>query len=593
MSTADSVVQKGKRRWRLRGRFPFGELEDCGCPPLVRHLLWHRGVRSAEEAATFLEGRPPAHDPFLLPDAPVAVQRLEQAARRGETVAVYGDYDVDGITACAILTEGLQELGANVVPYLPDRFSEGYGLNGDAVAALARQGVTLLITADCGTSSVLEIGQAREMGMDVVVVDHHSVGAPLPPALALVNPKRPDNRYPESELTSGGLALRLMSALYGSMGVALPPDRFLDLAALSTVCDVAPLRGENRWLVKEGLRAIARGGRPGLRALVAGAALDPSRVDARAIGYVLGPRLNAAGRLAHARLALDLLLERDEGRALEMALGLAALNRQRQQATAEAVELALGLTALEDPQAPLVFIGHPAISSGIVGLVAGRLAEELYKPAVVYEEGPATSRASCRSIPEFDITAALRRCSHLMLRFGGHRAAAGFTAENDRLPDLKAALLAEARRELAGLDLAPVIDIDAQIPLHMVGATLQRGREGSLLAWLARLAPFGEGNPEPVFLSRGLEVVEAKRVGASNSSADGDGGGPHLRLKLRDPEGLGLRAVWPAIAFGRGADGITEGDRLDVVYSFGSDHMVGAVELRVIDLAPAAERRLA
>jgi single-stranded-DNA-specific exonuclease len=315
------------------------------------------------------------------------------------------------------------------------------------------------------------------------------------------------------------------------------------------------------------------------------------RVDARDIGYVLGPRLNAAGRLAHARLALDLLLERDEGRAAGMALELAALNRQRQQATAEAVELAMELVALEDPHAPLVFIGHPAISSGIVGLVAGRLVEELYRPAVVYEQGPVTSRASCRSVPEFDITAALRRCSHLMLRFGGHRAAAGFTAENGRLPELKTALLVEAQRELAGLDLAPVIDIDAQIPLHMVGASLQRGREGSLLAWLARMAPFGEGNPEPVFLSRGLEVIEAKRVGAPSPSAANDGGGPHLRLKLRDPEGLGLRAVWPAIAFGRGADGVAQGDRIDAVYTFSSDNMVGATELRIIDLAPAAERK--
>ncbi len=593
MSTADSVIPKAKRRWRLRGRFPDGELEDCGYPPLIRHLLWHRGVRSAEEAAAFLEGGPPAHDPLLLPDAPIAVRRLAQAASRGETVAIYGDYDVDGITACAILAEGLQDLGANVVTYLPDRFSEGYGLNSDAVAALARQGVTLLVTADCGTSSIREIGQARQLGMDVVVVDHHSVGGPLPPALALVNPKRADNRYPDSELTSGGLALRLMSAIYASMGVEWRADRFLDLAALSTVCDVAPLRGENRWLVKEGLRVIARGGRPGLRALVDAAGLDPLRVDARAIGYMLGPRLNAAGRLAHARLALDLLLEKDEAAAAGMALALSALNRQRQQATVEAVELAMGLMSREDPRAPLVFIGHPEISSGIMGLVAGRLAEELYKPAVVYQEGPVTSVGSCRSIPEFDISAALRRCSHLMLRFGGHRAAAGFTADNSALPELKAALLTEAQRELAGLELAPVVDIDAQIPLHMVGATLQRGPERSLLAWLARLAPFGEGNPEPVFLSRGLEVMEAKRVGAPSSPAEGDGAGAHLRLKLRDPEGLGLRAIWPAIAFGRGADGITEGDRLDVVYSFSGDNMTGAAELRVIDLAPATQRRLA
>lgn len=558
------------RRWRLRGRFPEHALADTPYPPLVRHLLWHRGLRSAAEADAFIAGTLPdgGPDPLLLPDGGPAIDRLRRAVQDGETVAVYGDFDVDGITASAILIESLTELGARVVPYIPDRFSEGYGLNAAAVDTLRGQGATLLVTADCGTSSIAEFDHAGRAGMDVIVIDHHTVGSTLPPAVALVNPKRPDNRYPDRELASGGLAFRLMAGLYDALGQEWRPERFLDLAALSTVCDVAPLRGENRWLVKEGLRALARARRPGLRALMESAGVDPLRVDAGTIGYVLGPRLNAAGRLAHARLALDLLLEPDPGRAAEIALRLSALNQERQQATAAAMDLARELLADEDPATPLIFVGHAQIPAGIVGLVAGRLAEEYYRPAVVYERGEATSRASCRSIPEFDITAALRIRPDLLLRFGGHRAAAGFTAENDKLPALRQALLTHAREVLADVELSPVIDIDAQIPLHRVN--------GSLVQALTRLAPFGEGNPEPVFLSRGLEVADVRLLGSEGS---------HLRLKLRDPDGQGQRAVWPAIAFRRGGDDVAVGDRLDVVYSFGADNLVGGLELRVIDFA--------
>lgn len=558
------------RRWRLRGRFPEHALADTPYPPLVRHLLWHRGLRSAAEADAFIAGTLPdgGPDPLLLPDGGPAIDRLRRAVQDGETVAVYGDFDVDGVTASAILIESLSELGARVVPYIPDRFSEGYGLNAAAVERLRGHGVTLLVTADCGTSSIAEIEQAGKAGMDVIVIDHHTVGSTLPPALALVNPKRPDNRYPDPELASGGLAFRLMAGLYDALGREWSPERFLDLAALSTVCDVAPLRGENRWLVKEGLRALARARRPGLRALMESAGLDPRRVDAGAIGYVLGPRLNAAGRLARARLALDLLLEPDPSHATQIALRLSALNHERQQATAAALDLARELLADEDPATPLIFVGHAQIPAGIVGLVAGRLAEEYYRPAVVYERGETTSRASCRSIPEFDITAALRIRPDLLLRFGGHRAAAGFTAENDKLPALKDALLTHARQALATVDLSPVIDIDAQIPLHRVN--------GSLVQALARLAPFGEGNPEPVFLSRGLQVADVRLLGSE---------GAHLRLKLLDRDGQGQRAVWPAIAFRRGGDDVAVGDRLDVVYSFGADNLVGGLELRVIDFA--------
>jgi single-stranded-DNA-specific exonuclease len=563
----------GAKRWRLRGRFPEGELAAASYPPLVRHLLWHRGIRTVAEADAFMD---PSHaevnDPLLLPDAEPALDRLQQAIRNGEPIAVYGDFDVDGVTASAIFIEGLRGLGARVDSYLPDRFSEGYGVNTAAIETLATQGVRLIITADCGTSSIDEIAHARNLGVDTIIADHHTVPPKLPAAVAVVNPKRADNRYPESELASGGLAFMLMSALHETMGRHYDADRYLDLVALSTVCDMAPLRGENRILVQRGLVALARSQRPGLKALMEAAGVDPQRVDADSIGYALGPRLNAAGRLAHARMALDLLLERDESTAMVRAIELTSLNKQRQDATTAALNLARDLLAAEDPDAPLIFIGHADIPSGIVGLVAGRLTEQCNRPSIVYERGEATSRASCRSILEFDITAALRRHADLMIRFGGHRAAAGFTAKNADLQALKQAMLDEAARELAGVDLTPVIDVDAAIPLRRVN--------GDLIRQLSRMAPFGQENPIPTFLSRGLEIVDVKIIGDE---------GHHLRLKLKDG-----RATWPAIAFGVGADNIEAmnpqpGQHYDVVYSFTADRGAnGGLELMVQDLAPSA-----
>ncbi|TMG01817.1 MAG: single-stranded-DNA-specific exonuclease RecJ [Chloroflexi bacterium] len=563
-----------RRRWRLRGRQPEGDLASAPYPPLIRHLLWHRGVRTPAEAAAFMDGTPVEYDPLLLPDIEPALDRLRRAMDEGELIAVYGDFDVDGVTASTILIEGLRGLDGRVEPYLPDRFSEGYGVNIAAIDKLHAQGVTLIVTADCGTSSVAEVAHARKLDIDTIILDHHTIPPELPAAVALVNPKRAENRYPESELASGGLAFKVMAALYDAIGRSWDPQRYIDLVALSTVCDVAPLQNENRTLVRRGLSALQRTERPGLRALLEVSGLKDARLDTDSIGYVLGPRLNAAGRLAHARLALDLLLESDPERAMRQALELSALNAQRQQETASAMELARELLSKEDPDAPLIFIGHADIPSGIVGLVAGRLAEEYHRPAVVYERGETTSRASCRSIPEFDITGALRTCPELMLRFGGHRAAAGFTAENDKLPALKEALLQQALEGLAGVEFAPVIDIDAALDL--------RHMNGKLISMLSQLGPFGCANPEPVFLSRNVEIADVKSIGED---------GEHLRLRLRDG-----CVTWPAIAFASASDStngfagheMQEGQRYDVVYSFCPDRGGnGGLELRVKDLRPA------
>ncbi len=558
------------RRWHIRPRIPADALAQAGHSQLLRHLLWHRDVRSELEAAAFLFETPqPDHDPLLLPQMEAALLRIRQAIHGGETVAVFGDFDVDGVTAAVVLSEGLTDLGLTVFAYIPHRFTEGYGLSLASVDALHRRGARLIITADCGTSSLDEIAHARSLGMDVIVLDHHTVPEELPLAVATINPKRRDSLYPEAELASVGLAFKLLAGLYELTGRSFPAQRYLDLVALGTVADMAPLVGENRWLVRQGLEALRHSSRPGLRALMSVSGVEAERAGADTIGFQLAPRLNAAGRLAHAQLAFDLLTCADEDSALAKADELNTLNLERRRQTAEAMALAQELLAGE-PEASLLFLGHESVPSGIVGLVAGRLAEQYHRPVIVYELGEAQSRGSARSIPQFDITAAMRKSGHLFARFGGHRQAAGFTADNPMLPAIKAALQEAAAQELAADDLSPVVDIDAAFPLRHL-----RGQE---IRDLARLRPFGQGNPEPRFLSRGVAVAEARPIGD---------GGAHLRLRLKDGG-----VTWPAIGFGLGdAATLEAGNRIDVVYSLAGDRgSDGGLQLIVHDFNPAEDR---
>ncbi len=526
-----------------------------------------RGITSTHTAREFLDPPGPVPDPYALPDLDIAIERLLRAARTGERVAVYGDFDVDGVTSAAQFCEALGACGAAPVPYIPDRFGEGYGLNISGHRCAARDGATLLVTADCGTSSVEEIAHARGLGVDVIVLDHHTVPPVLPGATALVNPKLTD-AHPGGllELATAGLAFHVAAALHEAAGMPFEAQQYLDIAALGTVCDMAPLTDENRRLVRTGLPALARSARPGLCALMDIARCDAASISAEDIGYRLGPRLNAAGRIAHAKLALELLMTRDVERARELAEQLDGLNRERQERTAQAVTLATHLVEASGEVPPLIMIGHADFSSGIVGLIASKLVDLYGRPAVVYERGDRTSRASCRSIEEFHITDALRAHADLFVRFGGHRAAAGFTVETARLDEVREHLIDEAARELAGRELAPVLEIDCNLPLRQL-----RGEE---IRWLARLGPFGIGNPEPTFLARDVTVIETRVVG---------NGDRHLKLRLRDGA-----ATWPAIAFDMGDFACEPGARIDIVYCLNAESRPDArLELRIEDMRPA------
>jgi single-stranded-DNA-specific exonuclease len=569
-AAAGARVSQGSngRVWRLLPDPDLDGFADAGdgLPPLIQRLLARRSVRTTEEARRYLGSPGELTDARLMPNLDVAVDRLARACRDGETVAVFGDFDVDGVTSTTLLTEGLRELGAMPIPYIPDRFTEGYGPNVDAVRQLADRGATVLVTADCGSSSVTEVAEANSLGMEVIVIDHHTVPEELPAALALVNPKLTDSEY-GSEPAAVGVAYKVMHDLYEQMGRPYDPNPHRALVALGTVCDLAPIVAENRDLVRLGLKAMRQTRRPGLLALAKVAGVDLAQANADTFGWVLGPRLNAAGRMSHARLALELMLTEDESEAARLAQQLDGLNRERRETTQQALADLGELLSAADLAAPLIVAASSSISSGIVGLAAARLVSDHHRPAIVMRVDENEAHGSCRSIPAFDVTALLRRHSDLFRRFGGHRAAAGFSLDTARVPELRERLIADAAERIRPEDLVAAIEIEVELSLG--------GVDRRMIQWLGLLGPHGIGNPTPVFLAQGVEVVQSRAVGADGS---------HLQLVLRKGA-----ISWRGISFGNAEWAVPTGQLADVVYAFKRDDFRGdgALQLEVLDLRPA------
>ena len=515
-------------------------------PPVIARVLRNRGIDTPSRLAAFMN--PELHDPLLLPDMSRACQRLALALSAGETVGVFGDFDVDGVSGTAVAVQGLEDLGAKVVPYIPDRVSEGHGLNRDALHSLAERGVSVLVTVDCGVTDSAEIGLAGGLGMDVIVTDHHVPPSVLPPALCIIDPKLDHGEYPFNELSGAGLAFKLIQGLCDLLGQ--PWNRhLLELAALSTVADVVPLQDENRFLVREGLKELRKTQRPGLRALYRRARLKPDAIDAEAIAFMIAPRLNAAGRLEHASTSYRLLMTSDPDEADELATHLEALNRERQQMTEEANTRVRERMGDGAAATPFFVVLDPLITPGIAGLVASRIVDQYHRPAVVMSLVDGMIRGSARSIQEFDVGGALESCGELFTRHGGHRAAAGFEMSPEKLPELEARLVAIAEERLDDLPARPPLYIDAELPVsHLVGDTFR---------WLKDLEPFGAANRTPTFLTRGMQPLHVRQLGNN---------GQHLRLKLKDG-----RVVWDAIAFRQGAQIPQDSSRLDVVYNIGTE----------------------
>jgi single-stranded-DNA-specific exonuclease len=542
--------------------------------PVVVQILYQR-ERNPDDARAFLERRAGPDNPYGLYGMNRAVARIRQAVRQKEPIVVYGDFDADGVTATALLVTTLQALGADVRPYIPHRVEEGYGLNRRAIEDLAEAGTRLLVTVDCGIRFPREIALARRRGMDVIVTDHHIVGADPLEAVAVVNPHQEECPYPYKGLAGVGLAYKLAQALLRANrhvplpgSVPLNEEDLLDLVALGTVADLAPLTGENRHLVSRGLERLNRAPRVGVEALIRQSGLRPGQVDTWHIGFALGPRLNAAGRVAHAERAYRLLTTDSPQEAEQLARELDELNQERQRLTKEMQERARAVVLAQEADRPLLFLADPEFPAGVVGLVASRLVDEFYRPAVIVEQGEEVSKGSARSIPEFHITRALDECADLLIRHGGHAVAAGFAVPTRHLEELKQRLLDIAARELAGRELVPTLQIDAEVPLREVGA---------LWKDLQALRPFGEGNPEPLFLSRGARVERHWPVGD----------GVHLKLVLTDG-----RIRWDGIAFRQGEWAGQLPERVDVVYHLRESAWNGEarLELDIRDLRPTETR---
>ena len=560
------------KKWKVLPLVPSSHLARFpALSPLLVQVLYNRQVRDPGEVDDFLAGRWPEADVFAMCDMRRAVDILIRAIRRKEPIAIYGDFDTDGVTATALLVQTLTGLGADVQPYIPKRMREGYGLNIGALRQLYGQGVRLVVTVDCGIRAVKEIDQARR-GLEFIVTDHHSVGPELPFASAVIDPKREDCPYPFKELAGVGVAFKLAQALIQEAKECKTPVHIeerslLDLVALGTVADLVPLRGENRYLVRRGLQVLNEASREGVRALLRVAGVRPGQVSATTIGFGLGPRLNATGRLGDALLSYKLLITCEPGEARRLAEALDDLNRKRQEMTVQAYEKAEQMALARGRDVPILYAADKTFSSGIVGLVAGRLTERYYRPSVVVEKDGEICKGSCRSVKEFHITSALDECRDLLVRHGGHAAAAGFTVQSENLDRLMQRLSQVAKRELEGKELIPALEIDADVPLaEMNWATLE---------WLQKLEPCGEENPMPLFLSRGVPVRDVRLVGSE---------GRHLKLMLG--EGSGIR---DAIAFRQGERMAKLGDRVDVAYHLEVNEWNGErrLQLNVQDIRTA------
>jgi len=556
-------------RWNLLPPAPIEYLKRAaGSSALVAQLLYNRGLTDPAGIELFLAGDERlSASPFLLPGMEKAVTRIYRALLSAEKIAVYGDFDVDGVTSAAIMVQGLRALGGLVIPYIPHRISEGHGLRLQAIDELHDQGVSLIVTVDCGITDVEEVRHAAGLKMDVVITDHHTPPQELPPALAIVDPKLPGSPYPFSELAGVGVSFKVLQALLSSLGKEKLMEEYMDLVAIGTVADMVPLVGENRFLVKKGLKILNSSPRMGIQEIINKAGLTPGSLDADSITWCLAPWLNASGRLEHAIASYRLLTTDNQVEAQELAALLGQQNLERQRLTSKAMMEAHSMIAAQG-LTPLIMLCHTDFPLGIAGPVAGKLVEEYYRPVVIVNIDEKNASGSCRSIPEFNIIEALSKCSGLLSRFGGHAQAAGFTTAAKNLPLLQKALTDLAASQLKDIDLRPRLDIDAEVSLPELGGTTYQ--------LIQKLAPFGKGNPVPTFVSRGVEVLGCRTMG---------NGQQHLRLRLRQKGTL-----WEGVAFKMGDSLMEISDFLDIAFNLEMDRWGGMETLRlnIVSFQPCA-----
>ena len=544
--------------------------EALGFAPLVAQTLINREIETPEQAREFCEPSVDRlHDPFLLRDMEPAVERLRRAIDQKEKILVFGDYDVDGMSSTAMMVKELDALQCPVYYYIPNRLTEGYGLSKEQVSKAHGEGVGLIITVDNGISCHDEIALASSLGMDTIICDHHEPEGELPPALAVINPKRGDSTYPFRNLSGAGVTLKMLTGLLGRL-----PEN-LDFAALGTVADIVPLVDENRILARHGLQMMndaERGLLPGLEELCKVSGLEGRAIDSGSIAFQLAPRLNAAGRLGVGQLGVQLLLTTSEPLARRLARKLDEENRNRQGIEGEILEQALAsLEADFDPERNFtIVLGDERWHAGVTGIVASKLVEKYHRPAILVAMGEKLGKGSARSIHGFHIYEALRKCQDHLVSFGGHKYAAGLTVEPSRFAEFRAAFEDVCASELAGEELTPVVRADAEANLSDINSKLLEDME--------KLAPHGNANPLPAFVSRGVETSGAVRVVGNN----------HLKFAVKQ----GRRAL-PVIAFKMGdhENLVRESPKLDILYTpqFNTFRGVTSVQLSLRDVRKSEE----
>ena len=540
-------------------------LVSAGYSPLTAMVLSSRGLRGPADAKQYLDCSAPMPDPFLMTDMDLAAGRVGLAMARNEKIAVFGDYDVDGITATCLLTDFLRRLGADVVSYIPGRLEEGYGLNPIAIRQLSAEGVNLIITVDCGITAVSEARMCRELGIDLVITDHHECKEVLPQAVAVVDPHRPDGGYPHKNLSGVGVAFKLAAALCGSQEEVL--NEYADMVCLGTVADVMLLQGENRVFVNRGLELLRNTHRPGIAALMAESGCTPDQVSASSIGFMLAPRINAAGRMGQIDLAVELFLTDDPQRAAELARALCDLNRQRQSVESEIYDQAIAM--LPTGQVPeAIVLADESWHQGVVGIVASRIAEEFCCPAFLICLDGQHGKASSRSHGGFNLFSSLTALSPLLESYGGHELAAGFTITRDNIPEFRRQICALAAGYYSDDTPRTSLDIDCAIPPEILSI--------ASIESLNVLEPCGSGCPKPVLMMAGLTIERITMVG----------NGRHMRLRLRRG-----RCAFNAIYFSATPEtaSIAQGDLVDIAFVPQINEFRGerSVQMNVLDIRPS------
>ena len=553
--------------WNLSQPKPdaVNALVGGGFPPLAAMILASRGLHDPKDAHAYLNCNCPLLDPFLMTDMALAAGRVGLAMTRGEKIAIFGDYDVDGVTATCLLTDFLRKHGADCVPYIPGRLEEGYGLNAIALRGLAEAGVNLIVTVDCGITAVAEAELCKELGMDLVITDHHECKDILPQACAVVDPHRPDGGYPHKTLSGVGVAFKLAAALSGDQEQVL--QEYADMVCLGTVADVMPLQGENRVFVSRGLELLRNTSRPGLAALMQHSNCDPATVSASSVGYMLCPRINAAGRMGQIECAVELFLTHAPVRADELAAALCEMNRQRQSVESEIYNQAVQMLP-EGQQPPAIVLAEETWHQGVVGIVASRIAEEFCCPTFLVCLDGEHGKASSRSYGGFNLFSALSDLSDLLESYGGHELAAGFTIHASQIAAFRQAICERAKDYYTEDTPRTVLDADCIVPPEML--TLYN------IDSLNALEPCGNGCPKPTLVMEKLTIDRISQVG----------GGRHMRLRLRSG-----RNYFNAIYFSATPESasIAEGDLVDVAFVPQVNEFRGerTPQMNITDIRPA------